>query len=189
MTSVDDRVTRVERAVREHAPGVLAYFARRVESGHDAADLLAETFLVVWRRAASMPQANDEVRPWMFGIARRVLLHHYRSTTRKRALSDRLRSMLSATPHPGFSGDADHDDLRRAIAALDQVDRDIIGLVHWEGFTLVEASRILKMKEGTVRSRYHRAKAALRDRLEHDVRQLEQGASAGARMPTATATR
>ncbi len=46
------------------------------------------------------------------------------------------------------------------------VDRDIIGLVHWEGFSLVEVSRILRMKEGTVRSRYHRARTSLRAELD-----------------------
>ncbi len=60
MSSPADRVARVEKAVREHAPGILAYFSRRVEPGHDAADLLAETLLVVWRRASSLP-TDDEV--------------------------------------------------------------------------------------------------------------------------------
>lgn len=169
MASADERATRIAQAVREHAPGVLAYLARRVEREHDAADLLAETLLTVWRRAASLPREDDEIRPWMFGIARRVLMHHYRSMARQRALADRLRSILSASPHPGFSGDTEHDELRSAVAALDAVDRDIIGLVHWEGFSLVEASRILKMKESTVRSRYHRAKATLRERLRTDA--------------------
>lgn len=161
-------VTRVETAVQKHAPGVLAYFARRVEPGHDAADLLAETLLTVWRRAASLPSDDGEVRLWMFGIARRVLMHHYRSATRQRALADRLRSILSVTPHPGLTDDTEYYDLRRAVASLDPLDRDIIGLVHWEGFSLVEASRILKMKESTVRSRYHRAKANLRGQLTPD---------------------
>ncbi len=161
----NSRATRVETAVKEHAPDFLAYFARRVEPGHDAADLLAETLLTVWRRAASLPSDDSEIRPWMFGVARRVLMHHYRSVTRQRALADRLRSILSVTPHPGLTDDSEYDDLRHAVATLDVLDREIIGLVHWEGFSLVEASRILKMKESTVRSRYHRAKANLRDQL------------------------
>ncbi|WP_275094068.1 RNA polymerase sigma factor [Microbacterium lushaniae] len=41
-----------------------------------------------------------------------------------------------------------------------------MGLIHWEGFSLVEVSRILAMKEGTVRSRYHRARASLRSQLQ-----------------------
>lgn len=161
--------TRVEAVVQEHAPDILAYFARRVEPRHHAADLLSETLLIVWRRAASLPGVDGEVRPWLFGIARHVLMHHYRSATRQRALADRLRSILSVTPHAGFEDTTEYDDLRLAIASLDPLDQDIIGLVHWEGFSLVEASRILKKKETTVRSRYHRAKANLRAQLAQDT--------------------
>ena len=166
MPPVDARVARVETAVKAHAPAVLAYFARRVEPRHDAADLLAETLLVVWRRASSLPTVDEEIRPWMFGVARHVLMHHQRRIRRQRAVADRLRGVLLVTPHAGFADPSEYDDLHQALAALDPVDRDIIGLVHWEGFSLVEVSRILRMKEGTLRSRYHRARGTLRAQLE-----------------------
>lgn len=166
MRRSDDRATRMEAAVRAHAPDLLAYFARRVRSESDAADLLADTLLALWRRASSLPPADDEVRPWMFSFARGILLHHFRGVTRRHALADRLRDELAGTAHPGFADSDEYDDLCGAVRALDAVDRDIIGLVHWEGFSLVEVSRILRMKEGTVRSRYHRAKARLREQLE-----------------------
>ncbi|CAM3161412.1 ECF RNA polymerase sigma factor SigL [Arthrobacter ulcerisalmonis] len=163
------RTARVENATREHAPALLAYFARRVDQPHDAADLLAETLLVLWRRASALPVEDTEVRPWMFGIGRNVLMHYRRRALRQRAISDKLRSILSATPRPGFSDTAEHDALHRAIASLDAVDQDIIGLVHWDGFSLVEVSRIMKMKEGTVRSRYHRARTVLRIQIEQHL--------------------
>ena len=71
----------------------------------------------------------------------------------------------STTTAPQCADTALHEELHAALSALDQVDREIIALVHWDGFALVEASRILGMKEGTVRSRYHRARAALRTQL------------------------
>lgn len=163
---VDDRTARVENAVKAHAPALLAYFARRVSQSHDAADLLADTLLVLWRRASSIPTTESEVRPWMFGIARHVLMHHYRRQGRQRAVANKLRGILSDTPRAGFVDAAEYDVLHYALATLDAIDRDIIGLIHWEGFSQVEASRILRMKEGTLRSRYHRARAALRAQLE-----------------------
>lgn len=156
---------RVQRAVASHAPSLLAYFVRRVVPGEDAADLLGETLLIIWKRASSMPADDTETRPWMFVIARNVLMHHYRRSTRQRAATDRIRSMLSVTPHPGFADPTEHADLHAAIRTLDVVDRDIIGLVHWDGFTLVQTSRLLRMKDATVRSRYHRARVALRGLL------------------------
>lgn len=157
-----DEITAV---IAAHSPDVLAYFTRRVPEAADAADLLAETLLIVWRRASRLPSGDEEARAWMFGIARNVLLHHRRGFARRLALTERLRAVLATTTHPGFSPDPEYEELHRAISALTDIDRDIIGLVHWEGFSLVDAGRILGLKEGTVRSRYHRAKARLRDAL------------------------
>ncbi|MET2012961.1 sigma factor-like helix-turn-helix DNA-binding protein [Microbacterium chocolatum] len=96
-------------------------------------------------------------------------MHHQRRARRQRAVADRLREALSTTPNPGFTDPSEHQDLHDAVAALDPIDRDIIGLVHWEGFSLAEASSILGKKEGTVRGRYHRARTALRSQLEADT--------------------
>lgn len=160
---------RVTRAVTDHAPSLLAYFARRVDPSHQAADLLSETLLILWRRASALPADDDAVRPWMFGIARNVLLHHHRRTSRQHAVADRLRSMLSVSAHEGFVDPTEYADLHDALGSLDLLDRDIIGLVHWEGFTLAQTARVMRMKEGTVRSRYHRARARLRERLDADA--------------------
>ena len=161
----DDKRARIECAVLENATALLGYFARRVDPPQDAADLLAETLLALWKRANALPAQDDEIRPWMFGIARNVLLHHQRSAARRSALADRLRDHLSATPTPGFSDSSAFEELHQALDRLNQIDRDIIGLLHWDGLSLVEVSRVLHMKEGTVRSRYHRA----RERLRHDL--------------------
>lgn len=156
---------RVIAAVTDNAADILAYLTRRVDPSEDAADLLSEVLTVVWRKAGALPAKDEDVRPWMFGIARKMLQRHYRTLGRQHALADRLRSALTVTEHPGFTVTDDHLDLRQALARLDQIDRDIIGLVHWEGFTLADTSRIMGIKEGTTRSRYHRARATLRTHL------------------------
>lgn len=157
---------RVAAAARAHAPALLASLTRRVEQPQDAADLLSETLLVVWRKAERMPASDDEVRPWMFGIAQRVLKHHWRSRARRTALVERLREQL--TSQSALTEGPDFDDLHAALRELDPIDREIIALVHWDGFSLVEAAGILRMKESTVRSRHHRARARLRGILARE---------------------
>lgn len=157
---------RVAAAARAHAPALLASLTRRVEQPQDAADLLSETLLIVWRKAARMPTSDDEVRPWMFGIAQHVLQHHWRSRARRSAVVERLRENL--TPESGFTEGEEFDDLHAALRSLDSVDREIIALVHWEGFSLVETAGILRMKGSTVRSRYHRARTRLRGVLARE---------------------
>lgn len=58
MASIHGRAARAEAAAKAHAPAVLAYFARRVDPPHHAADLLAETLLIVWRRAFHCPPST-----------------------------------------------------------------------------------------------------------------------------------
>lgn len=153
---------RVEIVIRREAPALLAYFERRSDP-HDAADLLGETLLIAWRRVSALPADDEEARMWLFGVARRVLATSRRSSVRRQALADRLRG--EASLHPASSETAD-DQLHAALADLSKLDAEIIRLLHWDGFTLNEIAQHLNRPPGTVRSRYSRARAALRRRLE-----------------------
>jgi RNA polymerase sigma-70 factor, ECF subfamily len=73
---------------RTHRP-LLAYAVRRVADPADAADIVAETFLVAWRRLDEVPP-DEQARPWLFGVARRVLANYYRGEHRRHALGERL---------------------------------------------------------------------------------------------------
>lgn len=140
---------------------LFAYFARRVVSTEDAADLSGEVMLTMWQKAASMPADATEARMWAFGIARNVLANHRRSIVRRRTLSERLKGEALV------SGDARpvRDDVWEALRALPEIDREIIQLVHWDGFSLADAAKVLGKKPATVRSRYSRARSKLRAEL------------------------
>ena len=148
--------------VEREAPALLDYFGRRV-AAEDAADLLGETLVVVWRRVGVIPKDATRARMWLYGVARKVLAGHRRSTRRQAALSERLRLELAA--QPAISTEPDHDRVRELIAGLPELDREIIGLVYWEGFNLAEVAVILGMRPPTVRSRHARARASLRESL------------------------
>jgi RNA polymerase sigma-70 factor, ECF subfamily len=156
---------RIHQLVLDSSPAVLAYFERRVDVREDAADLLGETLLVVWRRRDALPADEIEARMWMFGIARRVILSYRRGGVRRVALVERLRTELNATP-----GDVEPDPrldlLGEALAELPERDLEIVRLVAWDGFSLADVAQHLRIPAGTVRSRYSRARAVLRSRLE-----------------------
>ena len=153
---------RIASVVRREAPALLAYFERR-STPHDAADLLGETLLVAWRRVSAVPADEQEARMWLFGVARRVLMTSRRSGVRRQALTDRLRE--EALTRPSVAEPQD-DHLREALASLDPLDAEIIRLLHWDGFGLNEIAQHLGKPAGTIRSRYSRARAALRAALE-----------------------
>src|ERR1700761_3337921 len=82
---------------------VLAYALRRVDQPADAADVVAEIFLVAWRRLREIP-AGDDARLWLYRVSRRVLANHYRGGARRERLAQRLRQRLTElAPDPGSS--------------------------------------------------------------------------------------
>lgn len=86
---------RVAQLVKDNAGSILDYFVRRVPDREDAADLLGETLVVVWRKVGSVPDDPGEARMWIFGVARPVLSQGWRSRARRRALTDKLAQHLA----------------------------------------------------------------------------------------------
>lgn len=60
---------------------ILGYVLRRYPHPETAADVVAETFTIAWRRIEEVPK-GDEARLWLYGVARRVLANHRRGERR-----------------------------------------------------------------------------------------------------------
>lgn len=154
----------IERIVEDLAPDLLNYFLRRVDIPEDAADLLGDTLLVIARRPEVVPSDTREARLWAFGVARKTLATGRRAGRRRTALIEKLRDEVAAenlTPPPSA-----HEALHAALERLVPLDREIIRLIHWEGFSQEDAARIVGKPAGTIRSRYSRARATLRAQLD-----------------------
>lgn len=152
---------------------LLAYAVRRVADPSDAADVVAETFLVAWRRLDDVP-SGDAARPWLFGVARRVLANLYRGERRRTALADRLRASLAdVVPPPDLA------PVEVAMAALRPDDQELLRLVAWEELARDEIAMVLGIPKATVRVRLHRA----RQRLAAQMTALEQDGSVPAQVP------
>jgi RNA polymerase sigma-70 factor (ECF subfamily) len=134
---------------------LLGYLSRRAPEA-DAADLLAEVYLVAWRRRTELPAGNEQ-RLWLFGVARRLLAEHHRIAVR------RFRAEEEAdTARPDDSTD-DHRDaaVLAALDSLSELDRELVTLTTWEGLSPAEAARVVGITAGTARVRLHRARVRL----------------------------
>ena len=78
--------------------GLLGYALRRCDTPEDAADVVAETFTIAWRRAADVP-SGDAARLWLYGVARRVIANHRRGVQRHADKTAALRAGLTAPVH------------------------------------------------------------------------------------------
>lgn len=163
---------------------VLAYALRRVSEPADAAEVVAETFLVAWRRLGEVP-AGDAARPWLFGVARRVLANQRRGDRRRNVLEERLRAQLSTQvvlDHADATGAG--LEVRAALARLDAEDRELLLLIAAEGLAPAEIALVLDVPAVTVRTRLHRARRRLERELRLGERQLVAGhAGADGRLP------
>jgi RNA polymerase sigma factor (sigma-70 family) len=146
-----------------HDP-VLGYVLRRADNAHDAADILAETFLTAWRRLEDMPR-GDAARPWLYGIARRVLANHYRGARRQAALSERRRADLTASYRPA-EYDEDLAAVAAAFRALSDDDRELLSLVGWEDLDPGQIATALGCSRNAVRIRLRRARKRFARELE-----------------------
>lgn len=165
MTASGHREQTFERLFRDTRTDLLAYVLRRSRTAEDAADVFAETYLVVWRRLDAMP-VGDQARPWLFGVARNLLLKGATHDRSNLALVERLASELRAVraANPPLNRDRS-DGLRAALAALPELDREILTLSAWEGLTPSQIATVVGRPPNVVRVRLHRARARLRREL------------------------
>ena len=141
-----------------HYADILAFCLRRLGNRQEAADATADAFLVAWRRSGEIP---ENARPWLFGVALKVIANRRRGERRRGALTDRLALAAPA----GFVAPPDEvpGDVLAAFLALSPADQEALSLVAWEGLT--PAAAVLSIPVARFSVRLHRAKRRLRSRL------------------------
>lgn len=167
MSQIDSRDEAFRRLYQAHFDAVLGFALRRTDRAEDAADVTADTFLVAWRRFRHVPE-GEAARPWLYGVARRVLANQRRGEGRRAALGDRLRHQLERAV-ADLSDDVCHRaDVVAAMARLSARDEEILQLHLWEGLESREIADVLGVSAAVVRPRLSRAKARLRQVLGND---------------------
>jgi RNA polymerase sigma-70 factor, ECF subfamily len=160
------RRERFARTFDEHFRAVSAYALRRTTPA-EAEDAVAETFLVAWRRLDELP---EDAKPWLLGVARRVLANQRRAAGRRHALTERVAGVPAAEEEPPT-----RPAVLQALASLSDTDREVLLLVAWEGLSIDEAAAALHRTRTATKVRLHRARRRLRAEL-HD---LERGGTDG----------
>ncbi|MQY07178.1 RNA polymerase sigma factor [Actinomadura macrotermitis] len=140
------------------------YVDRRL--GADAADdIAAETFLIAFRGRAAFDPAHASARPWLYGIATRLVSRHRRTELRRYRALARLRSAEAVEGHEDrvLSAVAAADGpLSAALAGLAHGDRDVLLLVALGDLGYAEVAEALDIAYGTVCSRLSRARRKIK---------------------------
>jgi RNA polymerase sigma factor (sigma-70 family) len=165
-----------EALVRRHGPMVLGVCRRILRDHHDAEDAFQATFLVLVRRAATVPP--QAVGNWLYGVAYRTALNARRAAARRRARERPEHNM----PHPTTEPAEDWVELRPVLDAelsrLPDKYRSAVVLCDLEGLTRAEAAGHLGVPEGTLSGRLTIARRMLAGRLARRGLTLSAGALA-----------
>lgn len=148
-------------------------FCRRRSDAQTAADGLAETFLVTWRRINEVPD-GDAGLGWLYGVARRVLANEFRRTRRSRRLVARLRADKSASnPTPEVVVVRQERDrvMLAALAELRPQDQEVLRLAWWEELPHAEIANIMGCSQNAATHRIHRAAR----RVAKEYQRLDHG--------------
>ncbi|MFG2044011.1 RNA polymerase sigma factor [Dactylosporangium sp. NPDC048998] len=161
MARAPSSAARFEVLYRDCYQDLLGYALRRVDRPDSAADVVAETFLVAWRRIDEIPP--DRARPWLFGVARNVMANQHRADQRRVDLAERLRQELARATVIAPDVPA---SLGAAFATLPEADQELLRLVAWEGLGAEDLAVTLDCSVNAARIRLHRARKRLAEALE-----------------------
>lgn len=150
------------------ADDVIRFVQRRMVLAH-VEDVVADAFLVAWRRVEDLPADPSEARAWLFGIARHCMLNATRSAGRLEALAVRIADAPHALPLAATDAVETRVDLVSAWRRLDPTDQETLALTVFDELTSAEAGQILGISPPTYRVRLMRARRSLRHHLDQEL--------------------
>ena len=135
----------------------------------EAEDVAQEAFVRA-HRALGAFRGDAKLSTWLYAITSRLCLNRLASGERRMARQgeDALRRLSDAGPRPDAAFECRELEtaLGRAIAELPEDRRIVVVLRDIEGLSYEEIAQVLELELGTVRSRLHRARADLKEKLE-----------------------
>ncbi len=159
----------LERLYARYGRPLFSYLVDLVGDRGLAEEIVQDTFVAAWRGGAAF-EGRSSVSTWLFGIARRQARDRQRGVRPETMPLDELRDE-SEEPRPDAEvlAAADRADLVAALDRLPVHHREPLVLAFAHGLSGPEIASVLGIPEGTVKSRLHAARAALRAHLEPEV--------------------
>jgi RNA polymerase sigma-70 factor (ECF subfamily) len=151
---------------QRHAPWLSVRLMRRCNDREVVMDVVQDTFVALWQEARAW-RGEGEVGAWIWGIAFRRMVSRLRSRKDVVLIPDwgeAAAGSLPAAEDEVLMG-VEYGDLGTALRRLSPEFRAVVQACVLDGLTTKEASRLLGVRQNTVKTRLHRAKAQLRGSL------------------------
>jgi RNA polymerase sigma-70 factor (ECF subfamily) len=170
-----------EKLVHRHERRVFSLVYRMLGSREEAEDVAQEAFLALHRHGHRF-RGEARFSTFVYRVAANAALNRRRTLGRRRARAEALVRRQDAgddlpvaprDPEDAASGGELQEQVQAALQSLPPDLRMAIVLYDIEGQSYADIARALRIPEGTVKSRIHRARTALRDRLRSVARAAE----------------
>jgi RNA polymerase sigma-70 factor (ECF subfamily) len=166
LVAVADRDGAALRVLYErHAPWLGVRLARRCHDPELVAEVLQDTFVAVWQTAGRF-RADGAVGAWLWGIGIRQLISRLRHrSVRPEVLLGEVDDGVSVAAEDAVLQAVEYSDVGSALASLSPEFRAVIQATVLDGLSTREASRLLGIPEGTVKTRAMRARIQMRQAM------------------------
>jgi RNA polymerase sigma-70 factor (ECF subfamily) len=170
LAEVGERLSRgdpaaLEDAYRTLGPLVLSYLRRYVPPS-DVEDVLQRVFYEVWR-VHTRYDPDQSLRGWVLGIARKRAIDHLRKRRDVVVPLDSMREITGDDGRETAERLAWADEVRGALDMLPDLQRDVIELAYFDGYSQSEIAATLGIPLGTVKTRTARGLHRLAGLLEN----------------------
>jgi RNA polymerase sigma-70 factor (ECF subfamily) len=162
---VSEKESEFARVLATHRHALLRYALRRLDDHDDAEDLVADTFVVAWRRFVELPSRDQELF-WLYGIEGRMLANSLRGRRRSMRLEMRLAFERENANDTRRYGEEDIQELMSALSQLKPEERELLQLTYWERLSYREIGAVLGCTERAAGIRISRARRHLRQLLD-----------------------
>ncbi|MGD2059665.1 MAG: sigma-70 family RNA polymerase sigma factor [Acidimicrobiia bacterium] len=180
VAEVTSRDARFVDLYQEFCGRVDAYCRRRC-SAERVDDAVAETFLTAWKKIDDVPMGEGTL-PWLYGVARRVVAHQWRSSSRVDRLRTKLESLGVATQAPPDDVvvmDEESVLVLRALSRLKALDQEVLRLSVWEDLNHIEIAQVLNVSHDVIKKRFSRAKTRLAEEINRLIQEKSPAAQEG----------
>ncbi len=147
--------------IKSLSPQLHRFFELQAANRADADDLLQEAWLRI-HRVRHTYQPGRPLLPWIYAIARRVRVDHYRRSVRIRVREQPLEDIAETVP---IAEPARTDELEELLAPLSAQQREVLEMLKVAGMSLEEIAQATSCSVGSVKQKVHRAYATLRQKL------------------------
>jgi RNA polymerase sigma-70 factor (ECF subfamily) len=149
-----------------HAAALHAYVERFCSDRTSADDVVQETFIRAWRHLPKLSADGRPIRPWLFRVARNLLIDADRSARSRPVIVHALSE--DAGTDAGLEQVLDRELVAAALQHLSPVHRAVLIEAFYNGASLVAVAQELGIPHGTARSRMHYALQAMRQQLHEN---------------------